>query len=198
MNLERLSELVAVLRRTAKPINSQFFREVELKWGHPDDVVSGEGTFLHGNRFVPQGIHAIYASLTEETALQEYNYGQASVFGRFLKPKAAHITYPIDVKAERSVDLRPYVIDPKFQDLIAKLLAVGTHTASQEFGTELIDQGVQAILYPSAVPGHLGSNIVCVLDTSPRPHVRVANYDDVVKRLREIGGAHRTPRPPEH
>lgn len=187
----RLSELVAMLLGSAGPVNSQFFREVELKWGHPDDVVSGEGTFLHGNRFVPRGTHAVYASLTEETALQEYNYGQASAYGRFFKSKAVHITYPIDIRVERAVDIRPFVPDPKFRDVIVKVLEPGTHATSQKLGAELIGRGAQAIFYPSAVPGHSGTNIVCILDSTPRPYVRVANYDDVLDQLARIGGARR-------
>jgi hypothetical protein len=32
----------------ASPLDGEFFRSVELAYGHPDDVIRGEGTRLHG------------------------------------------------------------------------------------------------------------------------------------------------------
>jgi RES domain-containing protein len=178
-------ELLEALVASNKPFANEYFREVELRWGHPDNVVSGEGTFLYGNRFVRPGKHAVYASFTEETALQEYKYGQA-IYGRLLRPNVPHVTYPIRIEAQRCVDLRPYADDPQFAGLIAAALATNEHSASQVLGEQLIGRGIQAIIYPSAVPGHLGTNIVCILDTSPRPVVRVSNYDEVLALLKEI------------
>lgn len=188
------ADLLAVLVASFKPVADEFFRKVELEWAHPDDVVSGEGTSVQGNRFVRRGKHAVYASLSEETALQEYKYGQAKAFGRFLKPNVAHITYPIRIEAERSVDLSAYREDPRFRDVLAAALEPGEHEASQVLGDQVIAAGAQAIIFPSAVPGHDGKNIVCILDTVPRPLVRVDNYDEIIAKLRKIGGARR-PRP---
>ena len=51
---DQLAELIAV----AAPLRGDFFRSVAFKYFHPDDVVSGEGTRLHGGRFVPIGVKA--------------------------------------------------------------------------------------------------------------------------------------------
>ena len=182
-----LEELTEILVREAKPVADEYFREVELEWVHPDDVVSGKGTFLKGNRFVPAGTPAVYASATEETALQEYKYEQARAYGRFLKPNVAHMTYPLQIEVERCVNLQAHLSDPKFGDLIKAALAPGDHSVSHQLGTQLIKRGVQAILYPSAVPGHTGTNIVCILDSDPRPTVKVKNYADIVKLIKKAG-----------
>ena len=49
----------------ASPLNGDFFRSLAFQYFHPDDVISGEGTRLHGGRFVPVGVRAVYASLEE-------------------------------------------------------------------------------------------------------------------------------------
>jgi RES domain-containing protein len=168
-------------------VEGEYFREVELKWGHPDDVVSGDGTFHHGNRFARPGRHAVYASLTEETALQEYTYGQSRTYGRFLKPNLAHVTYPIRIEAQHCVDLRPFISASRFTKFMARVLEPNEHAASQGFGNQLFRRGIQAIIYPSSVPNHMGTNIVCVLDTNPRPLVRVSNYDEILAILATLG-----------
>src|SRR5688572_15093344 len=55
----------------ASPIEGEFFRSVEIAHGHPDDVVSGEGTRLYGGRFVRPGIRAVFGSADETTAFKE-------------------------------------------------------------------------------------------------------------------------------
>jgi RES domain len=62
----QLAELIS----RAAPLSGDFFRSVAFRHFHPDDVISGEGTRLHGGRFVPVGVPAVYASLEEDTALR--------------------------------------------------------------------------------------------------------------------------------
>ena len=182
-----IEEFTEVLVSEAKPLAGECFREVELEWVHPDDVVSGEGTFLKGNRFVPAGTHAVYASASEETALQEYKYGQAKTYGRFLKPNVPHTTYPLQIEVDRCADLQKHVTNPKFADLIKGVLTPGDHSASHVLGKQLIKKGIQAILYPSVIPGHTGTNIVCILDSAPPPVVEVRNRADIVKLIQKAG-----------
>jgi RES domain-containing protein len=64
------------------PSKDDGFRSVELAYGHPDDVISGEGTRLHGGRFVPKGRRAIHASLDEETGIREVSARKARLGGQ--------------------------------------------------------------------------------------------------------------------
>jgi RES domain-containing protein len=64
---KQLAESIA----RATSLQGDFFRSVAFRYFHPDDVISGEGTRLHGGRFVPVGVRTVYASLEEETALRE-------------------------------------------------------------------------------------------------------------------------------
>ena len=66
----------------ATSLQGDFFRSVAFRYFHPDDVISGEGTRLHGGRFVPVGVRAVYASLEEETALREVTSRKSALGGR--------------------------------------------------------------------------------------------------------------------
>jgi RES domain-containing protein len=59
------------LATTAKPLSGIFFRAVEFRWMHPDDVMSGAGAAKLGGRFVSLGTRALYVSDSEETLFQE-------------------------------------------------------------------------------------------------------------------------------
>jgi RES domain-containing protein len=63
-------DALALVER-ASPLDGEFFRSVELAHGHPDDVISGEGTRLYGGRFAKPGSRAVDGSADEETAFRE-------------------------------------------------------------------------------------------------------------------------------
>ena len=77
---KQLAEVIA----GATSLQGDFFRSVAFRYFHPDDVISGEGTRLHGGRFVPIGVRAVYASLEEETALREVTTRKNALGGRSL------------------------------------------------------------------------------------------------------------------
>jgi RES domain-containing protein len=59
-------------------------------------------------------------------------------------------------------------------------------TASQEFGEFQLSRGVQAITYPSAIPGVTGQNIVVFRDTTPVSDVALVNRDEILRELRRL------------
>ena len=73
---------LGVLIAGATSLKGDFFRSVAFRYFHPDDVISGEGTRLHGGRFVPVGVRAVYASLEEETALREVTSRKSALGGQ--------------------------------------------------------------------------------------------------------------------
>jgi RES domain-containing protein len=91
----------------ASPLEGQFFRSVELAYGHPDDVISGEGTRLYGGRFVKPGTRAVYGSADEETAFKESAARLSRLAGRGGARFTAYprITYVIAVRIATLVDL---------------------------------------------------------------------------------------------
>jgi RES domain-containing protein len=185
---------LAMLLAGREKVEGEFYREVELRWGHPDDVVSGEGTLSSGGRFARRGRRAVYASLSEQTALAEYQAALMRGFEGRTVSSVPHITYPILIRAESAIDLRKFVNDPRFADVFAAALRPGTHAVSQFIGDQMQAEGVQAIIFPSVLPGHVGANVICFLDVEPRPEVEVVGRSEVLAQLRRISGAIRPPK----
>ena len=100
---KQLAELIA----GATSLEGDFFRSVAFRYFHPDDVISGEGTRLHGGRFVPIGVRAVYASLEEETALREVTTRKNALGGRsqISVGEYPRMTYILSVATNRNLDL---------------------------------------------------------------------------------------------
>lgn len=166
----------------AGPLAGEYLRSVELSYGYPDDVISGEGTRLYGGRFVRPGLRAVYGSADEHTAIREAAARQQRLAGRAGTSLADYprITYVIAVKLALSVDLTfsdrdveallPACLDRELAD-------------SQEVGEFWLQHGVQGIRYPSAVPGLTGTNVVVFRDGVPAPEIVLANRERIIQEL---------------
>jgi RES domain-containing protein len=177
---------LALIER-AGPLARDFYRSVELSYAFPDDVVSGEGSRLYGGRFVKPGIRAVYGSADEHTAAREAAARKQRLAGAsgIRIADLPRITYVIAVKLAVGVDLTasdadveailPACLDADFAD-------------SQEIGEFWRERGVQGIIYPSAVPGLSGANIVVFRDVAPDPNIVLANRDRIIEELRRLSG----------
>jgi hypothetical protein len=72
----------------ASSLRGDFFRSVAFRYFHPDDAISGEGTWRNGGRFVPIGVKAVYASLEEETAQREVTARKGALGGDASKSRS--------------------------------------------------------------------------------------------------------------
>src|SRR5580658_6974593 len=98
---------LGVLIEGATSLKGDFFRSVAFRYFHPDDVISGEGTRLHGGRFAPVGVRTVYASLEEETALREVASRKSALGGRSQISVGDYprMTYVLSVATNRNLDL---------------------------------------------------------------------------------------------
>jgi len=169
----------------AAPLEGQFFRSVELAYGHPDDVISGEGTRLYGGRFVKPGTRAVYGSADEETAFRESAARLSRLAGRGGARFTAYprITYVIAVRVATLVDLTVARVP---RALLTPCLDPNDVTASQEIGEFLRSQGAQAIMFPSATPGFTGHNLLVFRDATPPPEIALVNRDEILRELRRL------------
>ena len=169
----------------ASPLEGQFFRSVELAYGHPDDVISGEGTRTYGGRFVKPGSRAVYGSADEETAFKESAARLSRLAGRGGARITAYprITYVLAVRVATQVDL---TMPRQPRAILTPCLDPHDVTASQEVGEFLQSEGVQAITFPSAIPGFTGRNIVVFRDTTPPPDIALVNRDEILRELRHL------------
>ena len=65
-----------------RPRSEETFPFGSLSVFSSDDVISGTGTYVHGGRFVPPGVRAVYASIDKETALREVTARKKTLAGR--------------------------------------------------------------------------------------------------------------------
>jgi RES domain-containing protein len=173
----------------ASPLEGEFFRSVELAYAHPDDVVSGEGTRSHGGRFVRPGLRAVYGSVDEETAFRESAARMNRLAGRGGARVVGYprITYVIGVKAASHVALTTTHADAAA--ILPACVNPNDLTESQAVGEFLQTHGIQAVVFPSAIPGFSGRNLVIFRDVVPEPVVVLVNREQIIKELRHL--AHR-------
>jgi RES domain-containing protein len=175
-----------LLFAAAGPFEESCFRSVELTWAHPDDVTSGEGTRLNGGRFAAKGTRAVYASLDEETATREATARKTRLGGRAqieLKDYP-RVTYVISIEAKKCVDFRKIGNDAVVKDVLTAVSDPDDLGPSQEMGTYLTKEGINAAIFPSVAGS--GANIAALLDSHPTPQVTIANRDEILELLKNL------------
>lgn len=177
-----LDELIS----NAKSFKDHCFRSVEIAYGLPDEVISGEGTRLHGGRFAPPGVRAVFASLDEVTATREVTARKERLGGRAQISIKTYprITYVIAVEIDKCVDFRP--VDPS--SVLGRAMAVALDPSdqqvSQEVGQYLMNKGAQGAIVPSVVAP--GANVIVFLDADLAPKIEIANRDDILQAIEDL------------
>jgi RES domain-containing protein len=161
--LERLKPL-------AVPFSTIGYRSTTPEYAKEKDILSGVGSKLHGGRWNPRGIIAVYLSLSPETAMKEalshFNY-----YG--LPPKNAmpRVFVAIQVQLQNVLDLTDGAIRQRIKLSKKRLLstdwrkkmATGRGTLSQMLGSAVHASGFEALLVQSA-EDVAGKNIVIFPD----------------------------------
>ena len=174
------------LAASATPLSGVFFRAVEFRWMHPDDVMSGTGAAKLGGRFVAVGIRALYVSDSEETLLQEISGRKRRLGGKALidLDKYPRVTFRIDLKIDRHISFVDPFRTKELQSIRRRCLEVGNLRASQMVGRYLAASGVQAILYPS-VEG-TGNNVVVFIDNTSPGQTVLFNRAQVIEQIAKL------------
>ncbi len=139
---------------------------------------SGDGAAIHGGRFNPKGVPALYLALDPMTAVMEANRGLA-----FKIEPCLLCSYEVD--CEDIVDLRTDEARASrgvaAQDMAAgwfSFVAEGRQPPSWRIAGRLIDEGAAGILVPSYAPGASAAhqNLVLWEWSDALPH-KVAVFD---------------------
>jgi RES domain len=183
----------------ATSLHGDFFRSVAFRYFHPDDVVSGEGTRLHGGRFVPPGVRAVYASFEEwssqahpppllnfvstETAPHEVASRKSALGGRSQINIGDYprMTYVLSVATRRNLDLA-VPLPAELANVVRMCLRGSGYSVSQELAAIWISAGVDSIVFPSATGG--GRNVAVYLENASAGSVAVRNRAEVLAALR--------------
>jgi RES domain-containing protein len=176
---KQLAEAIA----GATSLQGDFFRSVAFRYFHADDAISGEGTRLHGGRFVPIGVRAVYASLEEETALREVTTRKNALGGRSLISVGEYprMTYVLSVATNRNLDLAA-TLPSELANVVRLCLRGPGYSVSQELAGIWISEGIDSVVFPSATGA--GRNVAVYLATAAAGSVVVRNRAEVLAALR--------------
>lgn len=176
---KQLAELIA----GATSLRGDFFRSVAFRYFHPDDVISGEGTRLHGGRFVPVGVRAVYASLDEETALREVTNRKRALGGRSQIGVGEYprMTYVLSVSTNRNLDLAA-TLPAELANLVRICMRGFGYSVSQELAAMWISEGIESVVFSSATG--VGRNVAVYLANACSGSVVVRNRAEVLVALR--------------
>ena len=175
--------LLDSLAKEASPLSGMFFRSVEFRWMHPDDVMSGAGAVKVGGRFAAMGTKALYASDSEETLLREISGRKQRLAGKALIDvnRYPRVTFRIDLKIPRHVSFVRALPSKDLERLRQQCLKPDSLAFSQNVGAHLEASGVQAILY-SSVTG-VGNNVVVFVENTKPGDVVIFNRDQLIARI---------------
>jgi RES domain-containing protein len=152
------------------------YRAHDPRWSFAPS--SGVGAAIHGGRFNPKGVPALYLALDAMTAIKEANQG----FARKIEPC---VLCAYDVDCEDIVDLRSDeartaagVVPQDMASGWFSFLAENREPPSWRIARRLINEGAAGILVPSFAPGAVsGDDNLVLWDWSDRPPRRVAVFD---------------------
>jgi RES domain-containing protein len=183
---------LGVLIAGATSLKGDFFRSVAFQYFHPDDVIGGEGTRLHGGRFVPVGVRAVYASLEEETAMREVTSRKRALGGQsqISVGEYPRMTYVLSVATNRNLDLAA-TLPSELANVVRVCIRGKGYSVSQELAAIWISEGIESVVFPSATG--VGRNVAVYLANAGAGSVIVRNRAEVLAALRRPRAGKRGP-----
>lgn len=141
-----------------------FFRFQTLEYPAAKDILSGRGAAIHGGRWNLPGIHALYGSTTDSTALEECKANDR-YYG--LVTKSPRLVVAVECRLQRMLDLTKPALRRKLGFTLAelaaedwrRLLTKGRESLSMVIGRSIVEAGGSGLIAPSAAVKR-GVNIV--------------------------------------
>lgn len=158
----------------------------------PDDVLSGAGTEAHGGRFAATGIRAAYLSASDSGASKEVTARKSRLGGaaQINTNKYPRVVYAVAVDLERTLNLSGLGSTDAAKTIKRACLALDDLTASMDLARELENEGIQALLFSSVVPGGDENLVVYVANCGPHS-LTLLNEKEVVDQAKRIAAKHR-------
>jgi RES domain-containing protein len=172
----------------AKQLSGIWFRSVPARWMDPSDVLSGQGTALHGGRFAPPGTRAVFLSATDQVATAEVVGRKSRLGGSALitVDKYPRIVFGVRLSLDRVLEFSKRSIPKSLHPLMAPCLDVDSHAASMDLGGELASRSIQALRFPSATGR--GSNLVVYNENCGSSSLELLNLSELMAKIKSIAG----------
>jgi RES domain-containing protein len=174
----------------AAPLKGVFFRSVEYRYMDPIDVLSGAGARAHGGRFAPVGTRAVYLSVTDSGASKEVTARKLRLggAGQISIDKYPRVVYAVAVDLKKALDLSTLGSSRAAEAVRTACLDKDDLAPSMELARELISEGIQGLVFPSAVGGE--DNLVVYRANCGRKALSLKNEREVIDQVRRIAGRH--------
>jgi len=186
--LKQLKDRLERLLSLATRFSGVAYRSSTPEYATEDDLLTGEGSKLHGGRWNPIGIAVIYASLTPETAMAE-TLAHNRYYGISIEDAMPRTFAAIAAKLHAVLDFRDGHVRRRLQVSQKRILAVdwrkdvraGREPITQKIGQAAYEAGWEGLIVPSAVDPN-GHNLVVFPDKrDPRSELEILHADRLSK-----------------
>ncbi len=182
--LDQLKSRLTQLRPTAAAFTATAFRSSTPKYANDPDLLSGVGSKLHGGRWNPIGVAAVYASLTPETAMAEA-LAHNRYFGIPIEDAMPRTFVAIEVTLQAVLDLRLGSVRQRLKVSRNRLLAVdwrvevraGREPITQAIGRVAAEIGIEGMIVPSAADTNGHNLLIFPGNLAPGSHIRILHPD---------------------
>lgn len=174
----------------AAPLEGTYFRSVEYRYMDPRDVLSGAGTRMYGGRFAPLGTRAVYLSASDSGAGKEVTARKARLGGaaQITTDKYPRVVYAVAVDLARVLHLSA-LGKSRAGDAVRKAcLNVDDLSASIELGRMLVADGIQGLLFTSAIGGD--NNLIVYRAHCGKKALTIQHEKDVIEEAKKIAAKH--------
>lgn len=162
---DRLLAAMQRLAPEATPWRGVLFRSTTPRYARSDDLTTGRGSALHGGRWNPPGLPAVYGSLDAETAMAE-TLAHVRYYGIAEHHAMPRVFIAIDAALAAVLDLRAGDLRQRLQVSQDRMLAEdwrkprpGEEPLTQSLGRAAAAAGLEGLLVPSA-PRPESANLV--------------------------------------
>lgn len=167
-DFERLVQRARSLRASSKGWEGIIYRSVSPTFSGNSEITSGVGSAIHGGRWNPVGVKAVYGSFTPEGAMAEV-LKQARYYGLSPARMMPRLFVAVEVKVSLVLDLREGAVRRSLriskEGLIGedwRRLPSGGESRTQAVARAAIAAGFEGLFAPSAASADAETFVVFV------------------------------------
>jgi RES domain-containing protein len=164
------------------------FRSTSIRYANGADLLSGKGSMIHGGRWNPPGVRAIYFALDPLTAVQE-SFAVAESFGFALKHLTPRVLVCVQLALKPVVDLSNPAVRNTLkltkQSLIQDDWLFSQHkgliSPTQQIGKVLLEASLEGMIVPSAAAPKRRNIVVFPENLSTESKLEIVGAEDLPK-----------------
>jgi RES domain-containing protein len=184
--LKQLTTCFTKLVDDAQAFSGPTYRSCTPSYATETDLVTGEGSKLHGARWNPKGIAVVYAADSPETAMAE-SLAHFRYFGIPVQSAMPRVFVAIELKLKCVVDLRESNVRQRLHVSNDTMITIdwrkevkaGVLPITQAIGQAAFAAGVEGIIVPSAAQSDGFNVLVFPANLKKGSKILVLNADSL-------------------